>query len=141
MALFSNRIRIGDLLVQKGYITDDQLSTALEEQREKKQRLGEVLISLGFVTEEQFASVYCDQSGIEPVDLKEIKLNEELLQMVGEELMRKQEMIPFGYDEENFNRIYYINIIATATYLFGKSLFYTILKSEIDWINSNLIKR
>lgn len=105
MALFSNRIRIGDLLVQKGYITDDQLSQALEEQREKKQRLGEVLISLGFVTEEQFASVYCDQSGIDPIDLKEVKLNEELLQMVGEELMRKQEMLPFGYDEENFNCI------------------------------------
>ena len=105
MALFSNRIRIGDLLVQKGYITDDQLSQALEEQREKKQRLGEVLISLGFVTEEQFATVYCDQSGIEPVDLKEIKLNEELLQMVGEEVMRKQELMPFAYDEDNFNCI------------------------------------
>lgn len=105
MALFSNRIRIGDLLVQKGYITDDQLSQALEEQREKKQRLGEVLISLGFVSEEQFASVYCDQSGIEPVDLKEIKLNEELLQMVGEDVMRKQELIPFAYDEDNFNCI------------------------------------
>ena len=105
MALFSNRIRIGDLLVQKGYITDDQLSQALEEQREKKQRLGEVLISLGFVTEEQFATVYCDQSGIEPVDLKEVKLNEELLQMVGEDVMRKQELMPFAYDEENFNCI------------------------------------
>ena len=105
MALFSNRIRIGDLLVQKGYITDDQLSAALDEQREKKQRLGEVLISLGYVTEEQFASVYCDQSGIEPVDLKEVKLNEDLLQTVGEDLMRKQEMIPFGYDESNFNCI------------------------------------
>ncbi len=105
MALFSNRIRIGDLLVQKGYITDDQLSQALEEQREKKQRLGEVLISLGFVTEEQFATVYCDQSGIEPIDLKEVKLNEELLQMVGEEVMRKQELMPFAYDEDNFNCI------------------------------------
>ena len=105
MALFSNRIRIGDLLVQKGYITDDQLSQALEEQREKKKRLGEVLISLGYVTEEQFASVYCDQSGIEPVDLKEIKLNEDLLQMVGEDVMRKQELVPFAYDEENFNCI------------------------------------
>ena len=105
MALFSNRIRIGDLLVQKGYITDDQLSQALEEQREKKQRLGEVLISLGFVSEEQFATVYCDQSGIEPVDLKEVKLNEELLQMVGEDVMRKQELMPFAYDEDNFNCI------------------------------------
>ncbi len=105
MALFSNRIRIGDLLVQKGYITDDQLSQALEEQREKKMRLGEVLISLGFVTEEQFATVYCDQSGIEPVDLKEVKLNEELLQLVGEDVMRKQELMPFAYDEDNFNCI------------------------------------
>ena len=49
MALFSNRVRIGDLLVQKGYITDDQLSTALEEQRQRKMRLGEVLIQLGYV--------------------------------------------------------------------------------------------
>ena len=93
------------MLVQKGYITDDQLSQALEEQREKKQRLGEVLISLGFVSEEQFATVYCDQSGIEPVDLKEVKLNEELLQMVGEDVMRKQELMPFAYDEDNFNCI------------------------------------
>lgn len=105
MALFSNRIRIGDLLVQKGYITDDQLSQALEEQREKKMRLGEVLISLGYVTEEQFAAVYCDQSGIQPVDLKEMKLNEELLQLVGEDVMRKQELMPFAYDEDNFNCI------------------------------------
>ena len=31
MKIFGNRIRIGDLLVQKGYITDDQLSQALEQ--------------------------------------------------------------------------------------------------------------
>lgn len=105
MALFSNRVRIGDLLVQKGYITDDQLSTALEEQRQKKLRLGEVLIQLGYVSEEQFASVYCDQSGIPPVDLKSEKLNEDLLRLVGEEIMRKDELIPFGYDEDNFNCI------------------------------------
>ena len=78
MALFRNRVRIGDLLVQKGYSTGDQLSTALEEQRQKKLRLGEVLIQLGYVSEEQFASVYCDQAGIPPVDLKSEKLNENL---------------------------------------------------------------
>ena len=36
MAIFGNRIRVGDLLVQKGYITEDQLTQALEEQQEKK---------------------------------------------------------------------------------------------------------
>ena len=35
MAIFSNRIRIGDLLVHKGYITEDQLSQALEEQQKR----------------------------------------------------------------------------------------------------------
>ena len=52
-----NGLRVGDLLVQKGYMTDDQLSQALEVQREKKGKLGEVLIEMGFVTEEQFAGV------------------------------------------------------------------------------------
>ncbi len=105
MALFGNRIRVGDLLVQKGYITDDQLTAALEEQREKKQRLGEVLIGMGLVTDEQFSGVICAQLGIQSIDLKNVKLNEDLLKTVGEDIMRKQGLIPFGYDENNLNAI------------------------------------
>ncbi len=51
MAIFGNRIRVGDLLVQRGYITDDQLSDALEEQQKTKGKLGQVLIDMGFITE------------------------------------------------------------------------------------------
>ena len=105
MAIFGNRIRVGDLLVQKGYITEDQLTQALEEQREKKGKLGEVLIELGYVTEEQFSSVICAQLGIDSIDLKEVKLDDNLLQTVGEEIMRKDELIPIGYDENDFNKL------------------------------------
>lgn len=105
MAIFGNRIRVGDLLVQKGYITEDQLTQALEEQQEKKGRLGEVLIGMGFISEEQFSSVICAQLGIESIDLKEQKLDEELIQLIGEDIMRKDELVPVGYDENNYNCI------------------------------------
>ena len=85
MAIFGNRIRVGDLLVQKGYITDDQLSQALEKQREEKGKLGEVLINMGLVTEEQFSGVICAQLGIESVDLKGIKPDHDLMERVGED--------------------------------------------------------
>ncbi|MCR4697144.1 MAG: Flp pilus assembly complex ATPase component TadA [Lachnospiraceae bacterium] len=105
MAIFGNRIRVGDLLVQKGYMTDDQLSQALEVQREKKGKLGEVLIEMGFVTEEQFAGVICDQLDIKAIELNGLKLDEQLIQTVGEDIMRKDTLIPVGYDEEDFSRI------------------------------------
>ena len=106
MAIFGNRIRVGDLLVQKGYITDDQLSQALEEQREKKAKLGEVLIDMGLVTEEQFSSVICAQLGIQSIELKDFKLDEQLLQTVGEDIMRRDILIPLCYDENDYNNIH-----------------------------------
>ena len=105
MAIFGNRIRVGDLLVTKGYITEDQLTEALEQQREKKTKLGEVLIEMGLVTDEQFSSVICAQLGIESVDLKKVKLDEQLIQLVGEDIMRKDELIPIGYDENDYSKI------------------------------------
>ncbi|MBO4309655.1 MAG: Flp pilus assembly complex ATPase component TadA [Lachnospiraceae bacterium] len=105
MAIFGNRIRVGDLLVQKGYLTEDQLSQALEMQREQKGKLGEVLINMGFVTEEQFSGVICAQLGIESVDIKGLKPNEELFQTIGEDIMRKDVLVPIGYDENDYSKL------------------------------------
>ena len=105
MAIFSNRIRIGDLLVHKGYITEDQLSQALEEQQKQKGKLGEVLISLGFISEEQFGEVICDKLGVSPVNLKDVKFDDELIQLVGETIMRRDVLIPIGYDEEDYTKL------------------------------------
>ena len=47
-------IRIGDVLLQAGYINQDELDEALEYQKNNKGiRLGEALIKLGFITEHQ----------------------------------------------------------------------------------------
>ena len=105
MKIFGNRIRVGDLLVQKGYITDDQLGQALELQREQKGKLGEVLIGMGLITEEQFSGVICAQLGIEAIDLKGFKPDQELFDSIGEDVLRKDVLIPIGYDENDYSKL------------------------------------
>ena len=70
--LFNNKqrnLRLGDLLVQDGAITDDQLSRALTEQKSSGKRLGAALIDLGFLTEGQLITALEHQLGIEYIDL------------------------------------------------------------------------
>ena len=105
MAIFGNRIRVGDLLVMKGCITEEQLSDALEEQQKTKGKLGQVLVDMGFITEEVLAGVICAQLGIESIDLANFKPDPKLIEMVGEDILRKDELLPVGYDENNFNAL------------------------------------
>lgn len=105
MAIFGNRIRVGDLLVQRGFITDEQLSDALEEQQKTKGKLGQVLIDMGFISEEQFAGVICAQLGIESVDLRDFKPDPQLIELIGEDVLRRDELLPIGYDENNYNAL------------------------------------
>lgn len=103
MALFGRRIRIGDLLLQQGSITKEQLAMALEEQKVRKAKLGETLLALGYIKQEEFAKVLSEQLGIDSVDLRLTALEEVAINIVSEELMKKYELIPFGIDKDNAN--------------------------------------
>ena len=61
--------RIGDMLLDTGYITQDQLNQALSAQKGSGKRLGDVLIDMGFITEQNLIDVLCLQLGIDFVDL------------------------------------------------------------------------
>ncbi|GAB4310701.1 MAG: hypothetical protein Kow0059_00270 [Candidatus Sumerlaeia bacterium] len=58
---YSFRQQIGELLVDSGFITDEQLVRALEEQQATRRPLGEILIEKEWVTEEQFARAVAEQ--------------------------------------------------------------------------------
>lgn len=103
MALYGKKIRIGDLLVQQGIITEEQLKIALEEQRTRKAKIGETLLALGYVSQEVFSSVVCEQLGIEPIDLRSDIIHEKALKLLDSELMKKYESIPFGFEEDDVN--------------------------------------
>ena len=53
--------RLGDIFVERGLITDDQLQAALDVQRDTGAKLGEVLVDLGFVTRVALAGVITEQ--------------------------------------------------------------------------------
>ena len=63
------RIRIGDLLVKAGVITDLQLKAALAEQSQWGGKLGDILVRMEFITEEVLVRALAKQTGIVRADL------------------------------------------------------------------------
>ena len=106
MALFGEKKRLGDLLVEKGFISNEQLQTALEEQRTRKTKLGETLMSLGYISTDDFATFFCREMGYIPVTDEELKnYDPKVLDIVGETLIKKHEILPVGIDADNINII------------------------------------
>ena len=103
MALFGKRVRIGDLLLSQGMITQQQLDTALSEQKIRKTKLGETLIALGYVSQKDFSDVLSRQLGVESVDLRKEGLQDAAIRLVPEDIMKKYELVPFDIDENNSN--------------------------------------
>ena len=63
-------LRIGDMLVEEGYITEDQLKQALDAQKQdRSKKIGEHLVDLGFVSEAQIASVLSQKLGYPLISL------------------------------------------------------------------------
>ena len=67
--------RLGDVLIDAGLITEDQLGHALKQQKETKRRLGDELIAEGVITEAGLIEALQMQLGVEFVDLSAIDLD------------------------------------------------------------------
>lgn len=93
MASPASKLRIGDLLVQKQLITEAQLNTALEKQRESGQRIGRVLIDLGYIVEEQFLSFLSQQLKVPFIDLRRYEFDVDLIQRLSEIYARRYRAI------------------------------------------------
>lgn len=104
---FGRKKRLGDLLVEAGTITQDQLTQALNVQKTEKkgQRLGVVLMDLGFTDEKQIMKALCSQLKLQPVDLSNIRIPEEVTKLTEEAVLRKHNLIPFQFHEKNPNVI------------------------------------
>jgi type IV pilus assembly protein PilB len=63
------RLQLGELLIEKGLITQAQLDEALVECRENGGLLGEALVRLGFVFEDELARTLAEQAGVPFVNL------------------------------------------------------------------------
>lgn len=93
-----NKIRLGDCLLQKGMINEEQLSQALIKQKETGSKLGETIVDMGLVSENDMIDVLVEQLGIEYVDIRKIKIDEGAAKLLKEDFLRKNSLIPIGYD-------------------------------------------
>lgn len=93
--------RLGDQLLEKGIINQDQLEIALYEQRRSGNRLGEVLLALGFLTPEQMQESVSDSVGVSSLDLKTIVPDAQALGLLDERFARANTVLPIDFDEDN----------------------------------------
>jgi len=92
-------IKIGELLLSQGVLTQKQLQIALEHQQVTGAILGDLLIKLGFITAPEFARTIAVQSGLEYLELSEFEPEEEALRLIPKETAEKIGMIPLTITE------------------------------------------
>ncbi len=95
--------RLGDMLVEAGVITNDQLMEALGKQKESGKRLGELLVDLRFTDEMEIVEAMAQQMKIPVAKIREAKLAPEVIALLPENIVRKHQVVPFELDENNPN--------------------------------------
>ena len=98
MAEQRKKLRLGELLVQQGLITPDQLRIALTEQKVQQAPIGRLLVRLGFVTEAAIRDIMARTIGQESIDLSQVVADAEALKLVPQEFARRHRMLPIAFD-------------------------------------------
>ena len=97
------KVRLGDALVNDGFITDEQLHKALELQKSSGKKLGEALVDSGVVTEDTIARVLASQLNYEYVDLLNVSVTKEVQDLVAPAVLKKNKVLPIEFAPDNIN--------------------------------------
>ena len=97
--------RLGDLLLGAGVINQEQLEEALKRQKEagNGQKLGMTLVDMGIMNDEIIAEALCHQMGLERVHLAGMNIEDEVLALVDEKVLRKYMLLPYEFAPDNPN--------------------------------------
>ena len=94
----SKQVRLGELLVQKGYINDVQLLQALAESKRQKVPIGSTLFKLGFITLEQLKDILHLQTGYDLVTPEQLASQDKFIKILPEDFIRTNKIIPISSD-------------------------------------------
>lgn len=96
--MYTIKKRLGELLLESGIITEQQLQAALEEQQRTRKKLGDVLLAQGVLTEHQLIEVLEFQLGIPHVTLSRFQIDTKLSQVIPEQMARRYQVLPIRVD-------------------------------------------
>ena len=90
--------RIGDLLVERGLISKDQLEVAFQEKAKSNKLLGELLVELGFITEQALSAVLAESSGFQRFVPGSTVVEAEALNLLPKEAATRYRAFPVAFD-------------------------------------------
>ena len=86
--------QLGELLVDRGLVTQEKLERALTYQRDKGGLIGEILVELGFVKEEDIAQALTTQYGFPFLPLGNYDINTDILSIIPKRVAKQYLLIP-----------------------------------------------
>jgi type IV pilus assembly protein PilB len=88
--------QLGQILLEQGLITNEQLEKALVEHRSTARSLGRTLIDLGYIRERDLVMALAEQVGLDFVDLSEYQIDHLAASLLPEQLARRYRALPIG---------------------------------------------
>ncbi len=92
--------QLGEILLDEGLVTQEQLLSALDEQVMRGTSLGRVLVETGMLTESQLVSALAQQVGLQFVDLDEFTIDRKAVVTVPGSLCRQYVVLPIGFQDD-----------------------------------------
>ena len=105
MLVRKGKKRIGDILVEEGILTEEQLEEALKAAKAENKKIGEAITDLGFATEQDIAEALSSQLGFEYVNLSSVHIPDNVLGLINESVLRKHLMIPYAFVPNTINQV------------------------------------
>ena len=94
------RRRIGQVLIDLGFIDEDQLWSILDEAKTNVQPTGQVAVTRGLITEEQLLQALAEQHGLKVLNVEEIKPTAEVLALVPETMATVYKVLPLSLKDK-----------------------------------------
>ncbi len=95
----THNVRLGDALIQNGYITETQLQEALKMQKGSGKKIGTILIEENIITERILYEVLEKQYGVAYIDLNNFFIDPKVPKLINEGIAKKHKCIPVALDK------------------------------------------
>src|SRR5213592_3124636 len=87
-------VKIGEMLLKAGYISQNQLTEALEHQKKSGGKIGYNLVKMGFVREDDITNLLSEQYGVPSINLRHFDIDEAVIKLIPSEVAQKYLVIP-----------------------------------------------
>lgn len=92
--MVNQKKRLGDILIERGLITEETLKKALAAQEKTGEKLGELLLKMGLIKEEDLYSALSEIYNVPYVNLEEIVIDSDIVKLIPEHICRRYKIIP-----------------------------------------------